>query len=562
MYGKAVGEYHRKMTQTRAVALCFPPHWYYAALPADLVYTGAFLRARGVEVMALDLSAGALHGKLKLVLGFHALRQRETYSSKTALTDATEQVERALSMVSQRYGCEYSFSSLSFPGKAVERVPIARQVGLSLSKNPTLPVLQQAVSALLRSDPVVVAVALVHPDQMVPTLALGRLLRSAGYRGFLCVYGAHEDVLSPEDLLDDVLPVSGEPLHLFFEDFDGVIVGEAETALFSLWTALSENRPLAGVPSLLAPKHGLVSVEKRGRENLRALARPDFSFADPALYPYPEPIVDVRMSRGCPWNRCAFCAITLHQEGYRALPVAEVAQDLVTAHAQLGTSFFRFRDDLLTPKQLLALARTATELPFPIRFSVRSRFEPELTLDVLLRAAQAGLSELWLGLESAVPRVRNLMQKGVEQDVVLRILSDAHTAGIRVRALCLLGFPGETPAERQATIDFLDEHQGLLSSCALTPFLPMKRSPIGKHPSAFSVTPLPDAVPRHERLRQTFPATWPLAPTQAELEETLHHATERLGRRFLQECVGPTLLHAMIHHSVTQNGWPQAPEKG
>jgi hypothetical protein len=248
----------------------------------------------------------------------------------------------------------------------------------------------------------------------------------------------------------------------------------------------------------------------------------------------------------------------MHQEGYRALPVPEVEPDLRAAHHLLRSSFFRFRDDLLTPKQLLSLAQVVRRLPFAARFSARSRFEPELTFDVLAQAHEAGLEELWLGLESASPRVRSLMQKGVEQDVVERILRDAERLGLRVRALCLIGYPGETQEELQQTLDFLVTHQQALVSAAITPFLLLRRSPLGQDPASAGVTLLPDPLPRAERLRFVLPATWNDQPSQTALQDALESAAERLGPRFVAMSSGPSLAHALIHHSVLARGWPKA----
>lgn len=546
------------MARARAACLCFPPHWYYAAVPADLLYTGSSLLAQGIPTRVYDLSAGLLHHHLSAGPGFDALRQRDTYLSPARYQKASDAVEQSLQQVSEHFSCQYGFGKLSFPDVEESHLPAALAVGLDPLRNPALAYLQRSVESILAPSPILIAVALVHPDQLVQTLVLGRLLRQAGYRGFLCIYGAHEDVLSPEDLLEDLLPVPGEPLHQFFADFDGAVIGEAETALCLLHQALSEGRSLHQVPSLLAPRHGLSGLPVRGREKLRTLGRPEFSLINPSVYPYPEPLVDIRMSRGCPWNRCTFCAITMHQEGYRALPVPEVEPDLRAAHRMLRSSFFRFRDDLLTPKQLLALSQVVSRLPFAARFSARSRFEPDLTFDVLQTAQQAGLEELWLGLESASPRVRSLMQKGVEQDVVERILRDAERLGLRVRALCLIGYPGETRQELQQTLDFLVTYQQALASAAITPFLLLRRSPLGQDPARFGVTLLPDPLPRAERLRSVLPATWPDQPSPAALQDALQWAVERLGPRFVAMSSGPSLAHAMIHHSVLARGWPKA----
>jgi hypothetical protein len=50
----------------------------------------------------------------------------------------------------------------------------------------------RAVPAILDGDPALVAVALCHPDQLVQVPVLGRLLRQAGYRGALVIYGSHD----------------------------------------------------------------------------------------------------------------------------------------------------------------------------------------------------------------------------------------------------------------------------------------------------------------------------------------------------------------------------------
>ena len=61
------------------------------------------------------------------------------------------------------------------------------------------------------------------------------------------------------------------------------------------------------------------------------------------------------------------------------------------------------------------------------------------------------------------------MKKGVDQPVVERILKDASQIGIR-SARCVCSAIQGNADETRATIDFLDEHQHELASCALTPF--------------------------------------------------------------------------------------------
>jgi hypothetical protein len=542
------------MTQAGGTALVFPPLWYYSSVPADLLYTGSYLVGRGVPVRCFDLNAGLFAELLRDDPGYQALRRPETYGDAAAGRAATQEVLTALSRIADRHRVRFDFLRLQFPDVDEAHVPCAREVGLDASRNPALAYLRRMVPQILADSPRLLAVALGHPDQLTQILALGRLLRDARYDGCLVIFGSHEDVLTPRDLVDDLC---GMPRHLLFEDYDAVIIGEAEPALLALWDALHGKREKQSLPNLIAPAWGLVAPPLPGSQDLRELLPPDFSLFDGSLYSYPEPLVDLRVSRGCAWGRCTFCAITLHQEGYRTRPVSAVIADMEAAHRALGTRFFRLRDDLLTPKQLRELGRLVPQMSFQPRFSARARFEPNLSRDVLQAAAEAGLEELWLGLESASERVRNLMLKGAPQAVVERILIDASELGIAVRALCIIGHPGETAAEVRGTFSFLQRHIFRLSSFALTPFLLMPGTPLAKAPASHGLTLLPDPLPRHERLRSRLRAAGPSLLSEDQRQDRFREGTELLAGWLRPNLYGPTLSHSFVHSSVKRRGWPR-----
>ncbi len=537
------------------VALVFPPHWYYASVPADLMYTGSFLRARGVPVRGLDLSSGAMAALLGSVPGYQALRRRTTYADAAAYHAASRQTWQACGRISQTHGVRYDFYGLRFPDLDEGHLPAALPVGLDPAKNPVLPYLRdRAVPAILEDDPALVAVALCHPDQLVQVPVLGRLLRQAGYRGALVIYGSHEDVVAPEDLADDL---AGAPVHRLFDDYDGAILGEAETPLLALWEALRGARRRDEVPGLLAPRWGLDRRPgPRPGEDLQALPALDYELLRPEDYPFPEPMVDLRLSRGCPWNRCTFCAITAHQAGYRARPVPAAVRDIDDAHRALGASFFRFRDDLLTPRQLRELSGALSALPFGARWTARARFEANLSRETLAVAHAAGLEELWLGLESASDRVRERMDKGVAQPVVERILRDASELGIRVRILCMVGYPSETADDVRETFAFLKRHMFRMTSASLSPFQLMRNTPLYRTPASHGLRLLPDPVPRHERLRFHAQAAADDLLGEGEVHRLIEEGKGLLDGWLRGGWEGPTLAHAWIRASVERGGWP------
>ena len=533
----------------------FPPHWYYSCPPADLVYTGAHLARAGIATRCFDLNSGLSSTLLGSTAGLLALRQPSTYADSKHFSAASADVTLAESQLSSRYQTYYSFSYLNFPDIDEGHIGSALRVGLDPQRNPALAYLQSQIPEILKDDPALIAVALVFPAQIVQVSVLGRLLRQAGYRGFLVLYGAHEDVMAPEDIADDL--IAAGPKHELLRDYDGAIIGEAETALCALHEALCGKRPRESVPHLFCPAWGLTGMPERGYEDLKALAPADFSWVRPERYPYPTPVVDLRLSRGCPWGRCTFCAITMHQDGYRSRPSTAGVEDLLTAHRQLKTNFFRFRDDLLTPKQLRDLTQLCRSLPFRPRFSARARFEPGFTRQVLQDAADAGLEELWLGLESAVPRVRDLMDKGVTQPIIERILCDAELCGIRVRALCIFGHPGETAAEMRETFAFLHRHLFHISSVSPTRFLLMRSAPLGKVPEKYGITVFPEPLPVEQRIRHTLKGRWDNQVPTEEFDRIYNQNCQNLFEWTRKTAGGPTLAHAWIHESVQRRGWPE-----
>ena len=529
------------------VALIFPPVWYYTAVPADLSETAGALRAAGLGVSIWDLNAALHRDLLGDSPGFEALRQPDTYRSRAVHAAASEQLRLVTERVSERFGVRYTLRLLSFPGLDLADLPAARAVGLDEARNPALPTLRAAAAQICASGAEIAAIALVHPDQVPHALALLRLMRAEGFTGRLLLYGSLEDVLSPADFAAD-LP--GAPTHALFEDADAVIAGEGEAALLSLataWPARPEQVP--GVVTAAGAGPSPVPLD------LRSQALPVFDGVNTNSYMSPSPVVDLRLGRGCPWGRCAFCAIQAHQPGYRAGPVQRVVGAMARAHEVLGSVFFRIRDDLLTPLQLVELSEAVAALPFRPRWSARARLDRGLTEDALAAAAAGGLEELWLGLESGSERVRALMDKGVRDADVRRILGAGQRVGLRLRALCLVGYPGERLDEAVSTLRFVAEHVPQLAGFALSPFQLMRTSPMAGAPEKHGLRLLPDPHPRERRLRWSLPFEAANTLSPAVCETFVQRAYATVVPRF-PPVLGPDIHHDWISASVHRAGWP------
>ena len=524
------------------VTLLYPPHWYYTSVPADLSYTAGFLKGHGVSVDARDLSAGLMAHLLPDSV--KALQDPDIYTDWERHRAILSEMATRSGAISKHFAIEYGGrSDLRFPDIDEANVSSAWRVGLDTRRNPALPLLARTAQEVAEAGPAVVGIALVYPAQRVHAVVLGRLLRQAGYRGLVVLYGSLQDEIAPADFVDDL---AGTPEHLLFRDFDGAIIGEAETALLQLASqGLSDD-----VPNLLSPKTGLQAPE-RFVEDLATHPLPDFSWVDPTLYCTPRPVVDLRLGRGCPYGLCAFCAIQQHHIGYRATSIERLVQGITRAQDRLQTRFFRIRDDLVTPHQLKALGAAIGAMSRDVRWSARARFQKGLSKNILQEAHAGGLEELWLGLESASPEVRSRMVKGVNQATVKRVVADGAEIGIRLRALCIVGFPGETAAQLETTVAFLTSNLDRLTAASISRFELMRKSPMAADPAAFGIHVRSDRTPRSARLRYTLPATWESPLSDPAARASLKRLHDKLMPRIeVEQC--PDAAHGWLRASITK----------
>jgi hypothetical protein len=507
------------------IALLFPPTWYFTAVPADLSHTAGSLVARGKDTWVWDGSAALRHALFGDLPGFAALRDPATYRDTARHRAAVDSFYARARELSIRFGCDLGPRHLRFDVDE-SHIPSALARGADLFRNPALALLETTAERVLAQDPTVIAIALVHPDQRVHALTLAKRLRPHHDR--VVLYGCLEDVLAPSDFIDGV----GAD-HQLFDLFDAVVSGDADDALAAMCDA---DQPLSGLPNT-------ATRDRPGRPPRveQPLITPAaLDWVDPTHHPTPAPVVDVRLGRGCPWGRCRFCAIQAHHPGYRAGTLARVIHSIRNARS-IGSHHIRVRDDLLTPRQLGELGDALVEEGLDVRWTARARFSSGLTRSALQRARDGGLDELWMGLESAVPRVRALMDKGVEQPIIERVMADCADLGVRVRLLCLLGFPGETAEEARQTLAFARRHPE--ADVSFTPYMQVRTAPLSLDapPTDPGVTARLQSRARIDAIVPTQPPPW----LDDVLSEMLPIARERADR-----IPGPGPIHRWLARSV------------
>lgn len=159
----------------------------------------------------------------------------------------------------------------------------------------------------------------------------------------------------------------------------------------------------------------------------------------------------LRVTRGCPWNRCRFCGIyaALGQPGFAVRPAGEVIAD-IALHAAGGsireTLFLGDADPLAIPFEagLAILSAARRLLPRIRRVTAYARAATlrRLGPQRLARLAGAGLDRVHVGLESGDRKTLAYHRKGQTPELAAAAGRMAKDAGLEVSFYVLLGLGG------------------------------------------------------------------------------------------------------------------------
>jgi radical SAM superfamily enzyme YgiQ (UPF0313 family) len=165
----------------------------------------------------------------------------------------------------------------------------------------------------------------------------------------------------------------------------------------------------------------------------------------------------LRVTRGCPWNRCAFCPL-YKQVKFEERPVQDVKQDIDTAKEYTGgnaeTVFMGDSDSLVIEGNKMCEILRHLHGAFPSLARVTS-YARALTLrrkplEGLKQIRAAGLTRLHIGLETGSPRLLARMKKGAGVKTMVEGCLKAAEAGFEVSLYVLLGIGGEWHWEEHA----------------------------------------------------------------------------------------------------------------
>jgi anaerobic magnesium-protoporphyrin IX monomethyl ester cyclase len=357
----------------------------------------------------------------------------------------------------------------------------ARRCAGGGAPEPSLAALLEAqVELVLGTEPDVVGLSLLYPEQAVFGVALARHLRRRAPTLRIIAGGAALSALRSDELLRAC------------PELDALLLGEGEPGL-AQWLAGAPGEEVAG----LARRGPAGRIERNAHGaaiSLEELPAPDFAGLPLERYLSPEPVLPALYSRGCSWRRCRFCAHNASLGRHRRKRAAAFVDELFALQAATSVRHVYLADQNVEAEALDALASEILARGLELSFHVMARPTPEFTGERLARAAAAGCRWISWGVESGSQRLLDGARKGTRAKHIPAVIGAARAAGISNLAMLVFGLPGSTEEDLAETMRLLETLFPDLDAVTASSFVLFDGTAFGRRPSSHGLVSLGNQV--------------------------------------------------------------------
>jgi anaerobic magnesium-protoporphyrin IX monomethyl ester cyclase len=238
---------------------------------------------------------------------------------------------------------------------------------------------------------------------------------------------------------------------------DSVVLGDGEVPMMLLTNALANGQRPSDIPGVHFKEHGVREGATKWyiEKDLDHLPHPDRRLLPIEKYSSVlgkrKFVTTMITSRGCPF-KCTYCKLNFQKTLQHS---ARYVIDEFTEIARLGISEVEVYDDTFTwsARRVQDICRGLVEGDVRVEWAIRDRVTgvKAENLDLLRRA---GCIRIHLGIESGSDKTLETVKKKITTAQAREAVSLVKRAGFTTLTYFMLGLPGETRADAQATIDF------------------------------------------------------------------------------------------------------------
>ncbi len=164
-------------------------------------------------------------------------------------------------------------------------------------------------------------------------------------------------------------------------------------------------------------------------------------------------------NKWCDWRKCSFCNIwKFSDKPLEKNKWGERINGIFSLIKEYDVDFVNISDPSITVEQLVFLSHKILKEKINIKMHIRTRFSEDFTPEVCKLLGKAGMIYIGIWLESASPRINNLMNK-YEKDYTEKdfnsLLDMCEKSGIKLHYYTIFWLPTETKSEIDQTKHFL-----------------------------------------------------------------------------------------------------------
>jgi anaerobic magnesium-protoporphyrin IX monomethyl ester cyclase len=321
----------------------------------------------------------------------------------------------------------------------------------------------EVVSAISSGNEKLIGITMLTPAFGV-VKALCRKIKMICPNRTIVLGGAHCTVL-PERTLKEI------------PEADIICIGEGEIT-FSEIAQMKDLSSLSGIKGIyFRTKDSLIKTDERPPvQDLDRIPPPARHLLPMGKYHLTASRVSgsgycptILVARGCPFS-CTFCSRTFGRT-FRTHSISRIVSEIQSLIDTYQISQLNIEADTLTVNKKfiksLCIGLFESGISRQVRWTCESRVDT-VDEELLKLMHKAGCWQISYGVETGSQRLLDSINKSISLEQIEQVFQITKKVGITIRGFFMLGLPGETPEESQATIDFAKKLNPLWAQFTVT----------------------------------------------------------------------------------------------
>jgi anaerobic magnesium-protoporphyrin IX monomethyl ester cyclase len=248
-------------------------------------------------------------------------------------------------------------------------------------------------------------------------------------------------------------------------EIDYAVLGEGERAIVELATHITrgeDDQAIAKIPGVAYRHEGkMVKTAPSFISDLDQIPYPARHLLPMHLYDRTidyldaKPVDTMNVIRGCPFN-CAFCETKkIWGQRCRAFSPNRVVEEIDHLVNEYGSKGIYFVGDNFTiqKKGTLEICELIKKYKLDVKWVCDTRVDL-ISRELLREMKDAGCRTIWFGVESGSPSILKKLNRRITLQQVVHAFELCREEGIQIACSFMLGIPGETDRDMEATFEF------------------------------------------------------------------------------------------------------------